>query len=32
MSQDSRELFGEKSQVSFGGGRWGTREKREKMC
>ena len=34
MSQDSREKFGVKSQISIGGGRWGgggRREKRERI-
>ena len=32
MSQDSREKFGVKSQISIGGGGGGRREKREKIC
>ena len=32
MSQDSREKFGVKSQISIGGGDGGRREKRERIC
>ena len=32
MSQDSREKFGVKSQISIGGGGGGRREEREKIC
>ena len=32
MSQDSREKFDVKSQISIGGGGGGRREKREKIC
>ena len=32
MSQDSREKFGVKSQISIGGGCRGRREKRERIC
>ena len=32
MSQDSREKFGVKSQISIGGGGGGRREKRERIC
>ena len=32
MSQDSREKFGVKSQISIGGGGGERREKREKIC
>ena len=32
MSQDSRERFGVKSQISIGGGGGGRREKRERIC
>ena len=30
MSQDSREKFGVKSQISIGGGRWGEERKEKK--
>ena len=32
MSQDSREKFGVKSQISIGGGGGGWTEKREQIC
>ena len=32
MSQDSREKFGVKSQISIGGGGGGRREKKERIC
>ena len=32
MSQDSREKFGVKTQISTGVGGGGSREKREKIC
>ena len=32
MSQDSREKFSVKSQISIGGGGGGRREKRERIC
>ena len=32
MSQDSREKFGVKSQISIGGGGGRRREKRERIC
>ena len=32
MSQDSREMFGVKRQISIGGGGGGRREKRERIC
>ena len=32
MSQESREKFGVKSQISIGGGGGGRREKREMIC
>ena len=32
MSQDSREKFGVKSQISIGRGGGGRREKRERIC
>ena len=32
MSQDSREKFGVKSQISISGGGGGRREKRERIC
>ena len=32
MSQDSREKFSVKNQISIGGGGGGRREKRERIC